>query len=373
MGKNKTHKEFLKELTENNEAFRNGEFVVVGEYVNSKTKIVVRDRYGECLMTSSLLLIGTKPNIQSAVDKSSYMINRFKEVHKDEYDYSKVNYKTSDDKVTIICKKHGEFYQSAHNHLWKKGCKQCSFKKNGLKRKNNTKYFIEKAIKIHGDKYKYDKSVYTMAINSVIITCLVHGDFEQVANTHLCGAGCFKCGKDKITKMYKHSTKQFLKLAKDVHGDTYTYDSINYINRHIHIDIGCKEHGVFSQSPNVHLKGSGCPLCANIKRGESGFSGWSRSDWVNCANGRVCELYLIRCWNDEECFYKVGITFQTVRRRFRAKSSRGMPYEYNVVKIVSSEDCDYIHRLEHRFKRRFKKYKYFPKLSFGGETECFKK
>ncbi len=77
-------------------------------------------------------------------------IKKAKEIHGDKYDYSKVEYTSTNDKVCIICPEHGEFWQRPHNHLKGQGCPKCSGKF-----KTDTEYFIEKAKKIHGEKHVY--------------------------------------------------------------------------------------------------------------------------------------------------------------------------------------------------------------------------
>ena len=47
-------------------------------------------------------------------------------VHTNKYDYSKVDFKTVSDKVTIICPKHGEFSQTPSKHVGGAGCPSCS-------------------------------------------------------------------------------------------------------------------------------------------------------------------------------------------------------------------------------------------------------
>lgn len=42
------------------------------------------------------------------------------------YDYSKVVYVKSNEKVEIICSRHGSFWQTPNNHLSGKGCVECS-------------------------------------------------------------------------------------------------------------------------------------------------------------------------------------------------------------------------------------------------------
>lgn len=53
-------------------------------------------------------------------------IKKAKEIHGDKYDYSKIEYNGTYEKVCIICPKHGEFWQSPHVHLKGGGCPQCN-------------------------------------------------------------------------------------------------------------------------------------------------------------------------------------------------------------------------------------------------------
>lgn len=59
----------------------------------------------------------------------------------------------------------------------------------------NTEIFIELAKQIHGSKYDYSKVSYKNANTNVLIICPIHGPFEQRANGHLNGKGCYKCAK----------------------------------------------------------------------------------------------------------------------------------------------------------------------------------
>ena len=54
------------------------------------------------------------------------IIEEFKKVHGDRYDYSLVNYTLSRNKIKIICHIHGEFEQTANNHQRGKGCPTCN-------------------------------------------------------------------------------------------------------------------------------------------------------------------------------------------------------------------------------------------------------
>jgi len=59
---------------------------------------------------------------------------------------------------------------------------------------DKTKEFIDKAIKIHGNKYDYSKVEYIKSNDKVYIICNIHGEFQQTPNGHIQKKGCKKCG-----------------------------------------------------------------------------------------------------------------------------------------------------------------------------------
>jgi uncharacterized C2H2 Zn-finger protein len=123
-----------------------------------------------------------------------YFIKKAKTIHNKKYDYSLVDYVNSLTPVKIICPEHGVFEQRPKDHLLGKKCKKCS----GVYM--DTEYFIEKANKIHGFIYSYDRTIFKKASSKVILTCEKHGDFEQTPNSHLNGSGCPICRESKGEK-----------------------------------------------------------------------------------------------------------------------------------------------------------------------------
>jgi len=65
--------------------------------------------------------------------------------------------------------------------------------------------------------------------------------------------------------MKKKTTDEFIKQSNDVHGNKYDYSIVEYKGTHHKIKIICSIHGIFQQTPNHHLRNTGCPLCGNIK------------------------------------------------------------------------------------------------------------
>jgi ssDNA-binding Zn-finger/Zn-ribbon topoisomerase 1 len=62
--------------------------------------------------------------------------------------------------------------------------------------------------------------------------------------------------------MKKSSLEEFIIKFIAAHGDRYTYPDQPYLDSHSKIEIVCREHGSFLQTPNKHSHGRGCPKCA---------------------------------------------------------------------------------------------------------------
>lgn len=136
-------------------------------------------------------------------------------------------------------------------------------------KKLSTEEFTQKARQKHGKTYDYSKVVYTKSSTKVRIGCKTHGVFEQRPNDHLKGNGCPVCKFERIASLKRSSAKQFITKARAVHGNVYGYSKVKYVNAITKVDIVCKTHGVFSQTPDKHLGGTACPKCSNgVSRGE---------------------------------------------------------------------------------------------------------
>ena len=123
-------------------------------------------------------------------------------------------------------------------------------------KKLSTEEWIQKAKKVHGDKYDYSKVKYYNAHTKVCIICPIHGEFWQTPASHLMGNACPKCGgKTKL------NTDKFIHRAKEIHGDKYDYSKVEYINATTKVCIICPIHGEFWQTPAKHLSGKGCKKC----------------------------------------------------------------------------------------------------------------
>jgi hypothetical protein len=252
-------------------------------------------------------------------------LKKIKVKHGNKYDYSKVEYTGTANKIIIICPKHGEFKQKAANHLRGDGCPKCAVEINSKKSTYKVEGFIEKAKIKHGDRYDYSKVEYINSITKVIIICPKHGEFEQVPAGHLHGAACPKCAVEINADKCRRGIEEYIREAKAKHGDKYDYsklgeyksikdvgiiidengfehyqrlethlicdeltvrsaiDKTNYIifklkkkhgNKYDYSEVNfdgtktkipiiCHKHGRFEQEYTSHLLGAGCPKCSS--------------------------------------------------------------------------------------------------------------
>lgn len=130
-------------------------------------------------------------------------IKKYKEIHGEiKYEFNKSTFIDSHTPMKIICPKHGEFWKSPKNIL-KYDCWKCSYEKRSNKNLLTTEEFINRAKKIHGDKYNYSESIYNGTKTPIKIICPKHGEFMQTPNDHLSGKGCQLCNESHLEKAVK--------------------------------------------------------------------------------------------------------------------------------------------------------------------------
>lgn len=150
--------------------------------------------------------------------------------------------------------------------------------------------FINKAQNTHGNKFDYSLVDYVNSSTKIKIICPMHGVFEQLPAEHVRGRGCHQCHLD--------GPRNFLEKAKKKHGDRYDYSNIQYVNCSTPVEIICRKHGVFYQTPVGHIAGYGCQKCG-------------RENVVNC------------------------LSYNTNKFIINAKTIHGNRYDYSKVKYIN--------------------------------------
>jgi len=137
-------------------------------------------------------------------------LNKAKEKHGNKFSYPELNFKDQYTEIDIKCNVHDCIYkQVPRNHIINQGgCPKCKAEAISKRFMKSQDTFVQECKEIHGSYYGYENTVYKNSKIKVIITCPIHGDFEQTPNDHLNGHGCAKCGQKgstyNITKAERH-------------------------------------------------------------------------------------------------------------------------------------------------------------------------
>jgi hypothetical protein len=211
-------------------------------------------------------------------DLTASFIEEAKKVHKDKdnnnkpiYDYSKTIYISCHVDIIIICKIHGEFNQLPSNHLRNHGCKKCAISKTSKSQTMSQKEFIEKCEEKHPGLLDYTKTIYVNYNTPIIFICkLCYHEFQRDPGHMLGdnrGHGCTKCNGG-----VKDTQEDFIRKAREKHGDKYNYDLVEYVNSSQKVKIKCKKNNhIFEQAPNKHIQGDGCPYCKGLYKTTDDF------------------------------------------------------------------------------------------------------
>jgi hypothetical protein len=241
-------------------------------------------------------------------------------------------------------------------------------------RRLTTEEFIARAKEVHGDTYDYSDCEYIHSKIKVSINCRLHGTFIQEPLSHIKGYGCKKCGTLSQASRNRKNPEDFIKEASIIHNNFYDYSPTNYVDFRTKVTIRCKVHNDFEQFPPVHLRGGGCPLCAAKKSAEYNSLhcvGWSASSWQKSAEVSKefdsFKVYILKLTNEDEILYKLGRTHRKAEAR-----TKTIPYVCEIIDTICSNDSRLIFDLENELKRKYKCYKYLPKVPFKGMHECFK-
>lgn len=149
-------------------------------------------------------------------------IKKAKLIHGDRYDYSLVEYINSHKKIKIICPEHGIFEQKPYHHLRGHGCSKCTFSSGYTQEE-----FILKVKSIHNNLYDYSLVDYKNIKEKIKIICPVHGIFEQKAQSHLLGRGCYQCAQILQTSK---GEKEVLEYVKTIYSGLILENNREIIN-----------------------------------------------------------------------------------------------------------------------------------------------
>ena len=266
-----------------------GAYSVIGEYVNNKTKVLIKcnkcghewevrpDNMLHCVHGCPKCAVKCSHDVAKLTTEE--IIKRGKKLYGDRYSYEKTDSLNRDKRgrVCFTCNVCGnDFWEKpslflSKNRRKKSNCPNCAKilteknKKIAKERHenyiNNSVHDTESFIKRLEEKFPgfYDtKDVeYTKYTQNVIL----YHEGKKIVTSPL----TVLYNKRPILQNKVHNTETFIEKAKKIHGDKYIYFKTEWVNAKTDVIITCKKHGDFIQKPNNHLSGYGCPYCNNSK------------------------------------------------------------------------------------------------------------
>jgi hypothetical protein len=342
------------------------------EYVSNTTPVtIICPVHGEFQQTPKYHFKCDCP--KCAVEKLSkyaqkekeQLIKEIQQKFNDQYNTSLIEYKNNKTPIKLICKEHGEFEVRPDLllHLGR-GCRECLNKKT---KSTHKEVFVEEATKIYGDLHDYSETIIISSRIKPAIRCKKHDIvFEKSISSYLAGSGCPMCSAENYSKIRTKTTEDFIEKARKVHGDRFDYSKAEYKNAREKLTIICEKHGEFEQYPGNHLIHNGCPSCSWEEMTNQG-NNYIRDEYIKKSKGRTTYLYIIKCWDENEEFLKIGKTFLSVDKRY---TKNNLPYNRETLYLIHGEAGE-IYDLEAEIHSTLKEYRYFVKNKFQGHTECY--
>jgi len=254
------------------------------EYRDARTKVkIIHDGIVYEQFPNSHL---TGYPVEGFLDQKIF-IQKAKNKWGEKYDYSLVDFKNANTKVKILLND-AIYEQTPHNHL--------KYAPERVLRLKTTEEFIGESKVIHDNKYSYERTIYKTDREKLTITCPVHGDFDQVANSHLGGSGCKSCnesfGEKKIAKFLNKNSINHIRQHRfdDCRGVKYPLPFDFYIpSGGICIEFDGIQH--FQPIPYF----GGIPTYETLKINDKIKSDYCEENYIN----------LIRIRYDEENIEKI--------------------------------------------------------------------
>jgi hypothetical protein len=234
----------------------------------------------------------------------------------------------------------------------------CQYKKNKAEQSLKSNFTVQSIV----DKYSYIQDKINQYHNNLILI-KYDGVKKRVTvedeNKFRYNPQCYDLIKgSKVTIETCDNKEELFKFkANKVHNNFYKYPIFKYINGKTRINVICPIHGDFNQICESHLCGHGCPKCNTV--------GFSKESWLKYLKVKLAFFYVLRVFNDNEEFIKVGITSKTVKDRYRTLKN----YKIEIIKLIEDTPSK-VYDIEKHFLKEFKKYRILPTLPFEGWSEC---
>jgi len=336
------------------------------EYVNAHTKVKIKCKHGIFEILPYAHIHQKQGCYKCGIEKRKHplqktneqFINQAKDKWGNKYNYSITEYKNKQTKIKYICEKHGIQHQLPTQHL-KHGCQFCNGR--GISKHSLTS-LINIANVIHENKYSYAKTVFVRMSDKIIITCPIHGDFEQRAGNHIhLKNGCPSCGA--IIKISQPQKEIYEYIKENYNGTILQNDRKILEDKEIDIylpelNLGFEYHGIYWHLETVrgrkyHYNKCNAALGKNINLVQIYSTEWEdkkdiiKSKVINLL-GKSNKIYARKTKIVELKRYETEefLTINHIQGPDNAKIKYGLEYNGNIVACMTFDGS--------RFNRSYK-------------------
>lgn len=362
----KTHEQFLSDL-ENKHPAVFAKYEILGKYQRADIKMTIRCK--DCgLITESRpskLMAGYPCMCSHKMNNEKFFTKLFSLFpdYERKFNYDGTTIDGSNSRIAFRCNDCGYLCttQTAHTHLYGKGCPSCSkrpcYNKDLVIKRSTEKYGCNFDLSRVGDVSK--------STDLISVGCPRHGFVEMTAWQHLrIHTGCVQCLRYDEAEIrdifYSHpdnSHLQFTNLEEDLKGEI----KVRFIN------MSCPEHGAYKVRLSGILNGTGCLKCYHMRS-----QGIYNKTLAERNKDKLLEetsgIYLVKLRSENLNCYKLGIAKDIKRRLYTLENTSKA--EACLLYYGKSSAYDII-TLEQTLLEKIKCVKYNSPIKFGGHTELF--
>lgn len=266
-------------------------------YVNNHTPIIITCPLHGDFKTIPMSFLRGCDCPDCAVEKTKNKTKKkheekfFKKIEKyntKNYGVTKIIYKNTQTPIILTCNLHGDFSVIPHNLRKEIICPEC---KKELERKKLGENFFKKCQKKFKYRFDYSESMYINNTTPIKIYDKIKKEFFfQTPSSHYKSiTGNPNEKNDNLRKKNQMGKEEFVRRAKEIHGNKYDYSKVVYINNRTFVKIICPIHGEFLQKPSDHLEGAGCHKC--WREGQSIRQSMGKEEFVKRAKAIHGEKY----------------------------------------------------------------------------------
>lgn len=214
---------------------------------------------------------GRKRSADARTMSAPQFLRKAREVHGSRYQYDLNSYVNCRTKMRIVCPEHGPFEQVPFNHMKGHRCNKCGSAITGHKQTLSLDGVKTRLAAVHGNRLQI-RGAYKKLSLPVQVLCTACGIQRKARPADLLKGDGIAC---RCSRTYRRNTEMFIAEAIETHGTgRYDYTETRFATVKTPVKIRCNQCGEsFEQSPESHLQGCGCPVCAQ-PRGERDIAAW---------------------------------------------------------------------------------------------------